>query len=42
MTQNKLLKYQVVLSMSFNIKLLNIHFIDIINGKSFIWFLLRK
>ncbi len=38
MTQNKLLKYEVVLSMSFNIKLLNIHFIDIISGKSFIWF----
>ncbi len=42
MTQNKLHKYEVVLSMSFNIKLLNIHFIDIINGKSFMWFLPRK
>ena len=29
MTQNKVLKYQVVLFMSFKIKLLNIHFIDI-------------
>jgi hypothetical protein len=34
MTQNEVLKYQVVLFMSFKIKLLNIHFIDIINGKS--------
>jgi hypothetical protein len=30
MTQDKVPKYQVVLSRSFKIKLLNIHFIDII------------